>query len=127
MRQILRHVGALERLRLSSLDCVEIDDELFAAFAEEPRLMPHLHLSLQAGDDLILKRMKRRHSRAASVALCERLRRLRPVVRKLGDRADLHVVEHADHGFDVLVRSGRTPTAVIDEIAPERDTKPPTP
>ncbi len=78
VRQILRHAGSLERLRLSSLDCVEIDDELFAAFAEEPRLMPHLHLSLQAGDDLILKRMKRRHSRAASVALCERLRRLAP-------------------------------------------------
>jgi len=78
VRQILRHVGTLARLRLSSLDCVEIDDELFAAFAEEPRLMPHLHLSLQAGDDLILKRMKRRHSRAAAVALCERLRRLRP-------------------------------------------------
>ena len=76
--QILRHVRTLARLRLSSLDCVEIDDELFAAFAEEPRLMPHLHLSLQAGDDLILKRMKRRHSRAAAVALCERLRRLRP-------------------------------------------------
>jgi len=78
VRQILRHVGTLARLRLSSLDCVEIDDELFAAFAEEPRLMPHLHLSLQAGDDLILKRMKRRHSRAAAVALCERLRWLRP-------------------------------------------------
>jgi threonylcarbamoyladenosine tRNA methylthiotransferase MtaB len=78
VRQILRHVGTLERLRLSSLDCVEIDDELFAAFGDEPRLMPHLHLSLQAGDDLILKRMKRRHSRAAAVALCERLRRLRP-------------------------------------------------
>jgi len=78
VRQILRHVRTLARSRLSSLDCVEIDDELFAAFAEEPRLMPHLHLSLQAGDDLILKRMKRRHSRAAAVALCERLRRLRP-------------------------------------------------
>jgi threonylcarbamoyladenosine tRNA methylthiotransferase MtaB len=78
VRQILRHVGALSRLRLSSLDCVEIDDELVAAFADEPRLMPHLHLSLQAGDDLILKRMKRRHSRAAAVALCDRLRKLRP-------------------------------------------------
>ncbi len=78
VRQILRHVGALERLRLSSLDCVEIDDELFAGFADEPRLMPHLHLSLQSGDDLILKRMKRRHSRAAAVALTEKLRRLRP-------------------------------------------------
>jgi threonylcarbamoyladenosine tRNA methylthiotransferase MtaB len=78
VRQILRHVGTLARLRLSSLDCVEVDDELFAAFAEESRLMPHLHLSLQAGDDLVLKRMKRRHSRAAAVALCERLRWLRP-------------------------------------------------
>jgi threonylcarbamoyladenosine tRNA methylthiotransferase MtaB len=78
VRQILWHVGSLARLRLSSLDCVEIDDELLAAFAEEPRLMPHLHLSLQSGDDLVLKRMKRRHSRAAAVALCDRLRRLRP-------------------------------------------------
>ena len=78
VRQILRHVGGLARLRLSSLDCVEIDDELLEAFAEEQRLMPHLHLSLQAGDDIILKRMKRRHSRADAVALCERLRRLRP-------------------------------------------------
>ncbi len=78
VRQILRHVGGLARLRLSSLDCVEIDDELFAAFAEEPRLMPHLHLSLQAGDDLVLKRMKRRHTRAAAIALCDRLRQARP-------------------------------------------------
>ncbi len=78
VRQILRHVGMLDRLRLSSLDCIEIDDELIAAFADEDRLMPHLHLSLQAGDDLILKRMKRRHSRGDAIALCERLRRLRP-------------------------------------------------
>src|SRR5215471_9130358 len=63
VRQILKHVGGLERLRLSSLDCVEIDGALMDTFAEEERLMPHLHLSLQAGDDLILKRMKRRHSR----------------------------------------------------------------
>jgi threonylcarbamoyladenosine tRNA methylthiotransferase MtaB len=80
VRQILRHVGALARLRLSSLDCVEIDDELLAAFAEEPRLMPHLHLSLQAGADLILKRMKRRHSRADALAACARARALRPDV-----------------------------------------------
>src|SRR5262249_47380546 len=78
VRQILRHVDSLARLRLSSLDCVEIDADLVAGFADEPRVMPHLHLSLHAGDDLILKRMKRRHSRAAAVALCERLRRLRP-------------------------------------------------
>jgi threonylcarbamoyladenosine tRNA methylthiotransferase MtaB len=78
VRQILKHVGGIERLRLSSLDCIEIDDALLAAFAEEERLMPHLHLSLQAGDDLILKRMKRRHSRADAIALCDTLRRLRP-------------------------------------------------
>jgi len=78
VRQILKHVGGLERLRLSSLDCIEIDDALLDAFAAEERLMPHLHLSLQAGDDLILKRMKRRHSRADAIALCAELRRRRP-------------------------------------------------
>ena len=80
IKQILKHVPELERLRLSSIDSIEADDDLVAAFAEEPRLMPHLHLSLQAGDDLILKRMKRRHSRADAVAFCERVRRLRPDV-----------------------------------------------
>ena len=78
VKAILRGVPDLRRLRLSSLDCIEIDDALFAAVAEEERLMPHLHLSLQAGDDLILKRMKRRHSRADAVRLCERLRAARP-------------------------------------------------
>ena len=78
VKAILRDVPDLARLRLSSLDCIEIDDALFAALAEEERLMPHLHLSLQAGDDLILKRMKRRHGRADAVRLCERLRAARP-------------------------------------------------
>jgi threonylcarbamoyladenosine tRNA methylthiotransferase MtaB len=78
VRQVLKHVAGLARLRLSSLDCIEIDDDLVEAFAGEQRLMPHLHLSLQAGDDLVLKRMKRRHQRADAVALCDRLRRLRP-------------------------------------------------
>jgi threonylcarbamoyladenosine tRNA methylthiotransferase MtaB len=78
VRQILKHVGSLERLRLSSLDCVEIDPVLMDVFVEEERLMPHLHLSLQAGDDLILKRMKRRHLRGEAVALCQELRRRRP-------------------------------------------------
>jgi threonylcarbamoyladenosine tRNA methylthiotransferase MtaB len=78
VRQILKHVADLDRLRLSSLDCVEIDAGLMEAFTEEERLMPHLHLSLQAGDDLILKRMKRRHSRAQAVVLCRELRRRRP-------------------------------------------------
>jgi threonylcarbamoyladenosine tRNA methylthiotransferase MtaB len=78
VRQVLKHVGDLERLRLSSLDCIEIDTGLMDAFAEEERLMPHLHLSLQAGDDLVLKRMKRRHSRLNAIALCRELRRRRP-------------------------------------------------
>lgn len=78
VRAILKHVPELPRLRISSIDSVEADDNLLRAFAEEERLMPHLHLSLQAGDDLILKRMKRRHSRAQSVAFCDEMRHLRP-------------------------------------------------
>jgi len=78
VRAILKHVPELSRLRLSSIDSVEADTDLLKAFAEEERLMPHLHLSLQAGDDLILKRMKRRHLRAQSVAFCDEMRRLRP-------------------------------------------------
>ena len=78
VRQILRHVPELLRLRLSSIDSVEADRELIEALAGEPRLMPHLHLSLQAGDDLVLKRMKRRHSRDDAVRFCQQVRRLRP-------------------------------------------------
>lgn len=78
--QILRHVPELSRLRLSSIDQVEADTHLIGAIAAEPRLMPHLHLSLQAGDDLILKRMKRRHLRADAIRFCEHVRRLRPDV-----------------------------------------------
>jgi threonylcarbamoyladenosine tRNA methylthiotransferase MtaB len=78
VRAILRHVPELERLRLSSIDSIEADSELVAALAEEERLMPHLHLSLQAGDDLILKRMKRRHLRQDAIDFCDKLRRLRP-------------------------------------------------
>ena len=73
----LTHVPALRRLRLSSLDSVEIDDRLFALLTQEARIMPHLHLSLQAGDDMILKRMKRRHSRADAVAMVARLKTAR--------------------------------------------------
>lgn len=80
VRQILRHVPELKRLRLSSIDQVEADDELLAALADEERLMPHLHLSLQAGDDMILKRMKRRHLRADAIRFCAEARRLRPDV-----------------------------------------------
>lgn len=78
VRSILALVPELPRLRLSSIDTIEADDALIRALAEEERLMPHLHLSLQAGDDLILKRMKRRHSRTQAVTFCEEARRLRP-------------------------------------------------
>jgi threonylcarbamoyladenosine tRNA methylthiotransferase MtaB len=78
VQRILVDVPELPRLRLSSIDSVEVDSALLDAVADEPRLMPHLHLSLQAGDDLILKRMKRRHSRSDAIAFCEQVRRLRP-------------------------------------------------
>jgi threonylcarbamoyladenosine tRNA methylthiotransferase MtaB len=78
VRRLLRLVPDLPRLRLSSLDPAELDPDLLALIADEPRLMPHLHLSVQAGDDLTLKRMKRRHGRADVVRLCASLQRLRP-------------------------------------------------
>src|SRR4051794_21134781 len=78
VRQLLAALPELPRLRLSSLDPSEIDEPLWACLADEARLMPHLHLSLQAGDDLILKRMKRRHSRGEAIATARRARRLRP-------------------------------------------------
>jgi len=80
VERILKGVPALPRLRLSSLDGVEIDERLFDLIVGEPRLMPHVHLSLQAGDDMILKRMKRRHSRAQAVDLVERLHARRPEI-----------------------------------------------
>ena len=80
VKQILKHVPELPRLRLSSIDSVEADAELVDALAQDARLMPHLHLSLQSGDDLILKRMKRRHSRRDAIEFCNAVRRLRPDV-----------------------------------------------
>jgi threonylcarbamoyladenosine tRNA methylthiotransferase MtaB len=77
-KQILRHVPDLKRLRISSVDSVEVDRDLLDVIADDERLMPHLHLSLQSGDDLILKRMKRRHSRNHAIDFCAQLRRLRP-------------------------------------------------
>jgi len=77
-KQILRHVPELKRLRISSIDQVEVDRDLLDVIADDERLMPHLHLSLQSGDDLILKRMKRRHSRGDATAFCAQVRRLRP-------------------------------------------------
>ena len=80
VRRVLKLVPELPRLRLSSIDQVEVDQDLYAALAEEERLMPHLHLSLQAGDDMILKRMKRRHLREDALRFCEDVRKLRPDV-----------------------------------------------
>ncbi|SED67237.1 tRNA (N(6)-L-threonylcarbamoyladenosine(37)-C(2))-methylthiotransferase MtaB [Bradyrhizobium erythrophlei] len=77
-RQILRHVPELKRLRISSIDSIEADRDLLDVIADDPRLMPHLHLSLQSGDDMILKRMKRRHSRRDAIDFCAQVRRLRP-------------------------------------------------
>jgi threonylcarbamoyladenosine tRNA methylthiotransferase MtaB len=76
--RILRLVPDLPRLRISSIDSIEADENLMLAIATEPRLMPHLHLSLQAGDDMILKRMKRRHLRDDAIGFCEEVRRSRP-------------------------------------------------
>ena len=77
---LLRHVPELRRLRLSSFDAVEADETLLRLIADEERLLPHFHLSVQAGDNLILKRMKRRHSREEIIAFCAEIRRLRPEV-----------------------------------------------
>jgi threonylcarbamoyladenosine tRNA methylthiotransferase MtaB len=77
-KKILREVPELKRLRISSVDSIEVDRDLLEVIADEQRLMPHLHLSLQSGDDLILKRMKRRHSRQQAIDFCAGLRRLRP-------------------------------------------------
>ena len=78
VRRILDEVPELKRLRLSSIDSVEADRDLLDVLADDERLMPHLHLSLQSGDDLILKRMKRRHLRSDAIAFCDQVRRLRP-------------------------------------------------
>ncbi len=78
VQQILRHVPDLPRLRISSIDSIEADPALYEAIASDRRLMPHLHLSLQSGDDMILKRMKRRHGRAEAFEVVARLRELRP-------------------------------------------------
>jgi threonylcarbamoyladenosine tRNA methylthiotransferase MtaB len=80
VKRVLGDVPDLARLRLSSIDSIEADPDLLDAIANEPRLMPHLHLSLQSGDDLILKRMKRRHTRADAISFCKLVRRLRPDV-----------------------------------------------
>jgi threonylcarbamoyladenosine tRNA methylthiotransferase MtaB len=130
---ILARVPTLPRLRLSSLDSVEIDPLLEEIITGEPRLMPHLHLSLQAGDDMILKRMKRRHSRAQAIALVRRLKANRPELAIGADiiagfptetdemfRNSLALVEDADivfgHIFPYSPRHG-TPAARMPQVA----------
>jgi threonylcarbamoyladenosine tRNA methylthiotransferase MtaB len=78
VQAVLRHVPDLPRLRISSIDSIEADEALYDAIASENRLMPHLHLSLQSGDDMVLKRMKRRHSRADALGIIGKIRALRP-------------------------------------------------
>jgi len=134
VRRLLAAVPELRRLRLSSLDPVEIDEDLFRLIAEEPRLLPHIHLSLQAGDDMILKRMKRRHSRAQAVAVVKRLAALRPGIALGADliagfpteseamfERSLALVEECDlaflHVFPYSARAG-TPAARMPQVAP---------
>ena len=135
VERVLRLVPALPRLRLSSVDGHEIDARLFELLTGETRVMPHLHLSLQAGSDLILKRMKRRHSRAQAVALVERLKTARPEIaigadliagfptEDAGMFADtLALVDDCDivyaHIFSYSPREG-TPAARMPQVAPE--------
>ncbi len=134
VRRVLALVPDLPRLRLSSLDPVEIDEDLWMLIAQEPRFMPHLHLSLQAGDDMILKRMKRRHLRADVIDVCRRARDLRPdmafgadIIAGFPTETDamfentLRIVEECDltflHVFPYSEREG-TPAAKIPSQVP---------
>jgi threonylcarbamoyladenosine tRNA methylthiotransferase MtaB len=113
VRRLLALVPELPRLRLSSLDPVEIDDDLWRLIAEEPRLMPHLHLSLQHGADLILKRMKRRHLRADGLAVAERARRLRPDIAFGADLIAGFPTETEDHFAETLALVGEMDLAFL--------------
>lgn len=132
-RQILRHVPELKRLRISSIDQVEADRDLLDVIADDIRLMPHLHLSLQSGDDMILKRMKRRHSRQDAIDFCAQVRRLRPDIAFGADiiagfpteteemfARSLDLVEECDltflHVFPYSPRPG-TPAARMPQVA----------
>jgi threonylcarbamoyladenosine tRNA methylthiotransferase MtaB len=133
VKQILRHVPELKRLRISSIDSIEADRDLLDAIADDARLMPHLHLSLQSGDDLILKRMKRRHSRKDAIVFCAQVRRLRPDIALGADiiagfpteteamfARSLDLVEECDltllHVFPYSPRPG-TPAARMPQVA----------
>jgi threonylcarbamoyladenosine tRNA methylthiotransferase MtaB len=134
-KQILRHVPELQRLRISSIDSIEADRDLLDVIADDRRLMPHLHLSLQSGDDMILKRMKRRHSRSHAIAFCAQVRRLRPDIAFGADiiagfpteteemfARSQQLVEECDltflHVFPYSPRPG-TPAARMPQVAGE--------
>ena len=134
IERILRHVPELPRLRLSSLDCIELDARLFALAVSEPRFMPHLHMSFQAGDDMVLKRMKRRHSRADAVDTVARLKARRPDIAIGADliagfpteseemaENSLRLVEDCDivlgHVFPFSPKRG-TPAARMPQVPP---------
>jgi threonylcarbamoyladenosine tRNA methylthiotransferase MtaB len=133
VKRLLREIPELKRLRLSSIDSIEVDRDLFDAIAREERLMPHLHLSLQSGDDLILKRMKRRHARNDAIRFCAQVRSLRPDITFGADiiagfptetedmfRRSLDLVECCDltfvHVFPYSARPG-TPAARMPQVA----------
>jgi len=135
VERILRHVPDLPRLRLSSLDSVEIDERLFEIITGEPRFMPHLHMSFQAGDDMILKRMKRRHSRAQAVETVQRLKAARPEIAIGADliagfptetdemaENSLKLIDDCDivmgHIFPFSPRAG-TPAARMPQVPPQ--------
>lgn len=132
IERILRFVPELKRLRLSSLDGVEVDDRLFDLITGDTRIMPHVHLSLQSGDDMILKRMKRRHSRAQAIALVERMKAKRPEIAIGADliagfptedeamhASNLSILEACDvvhgHVFPFSPRAG-TPAARMPQL-----------
>ena len=136
VERILRHVPELPRLRLSSLDCIEMDERLFDIATGEPRFMPHLHMSLQAGDDMVLKRMKRRHSRAQAVETMARLREKRPGIAIGADliagfptetdrmhENSLRLIEECDivmaHIFPFSPKKG-TPAARMPQVPPAK-------
>ena len=135
IRRVLALVPELPRLRMSSLDPVEIDDDLWRLIAEEPRLMPHLHLSLQSGDDMILKRMKRRHLRQDAIDMCNRARDLRPDIAFGADiitgfpteteemfQNTMDIVEQCDltylHVFPYSEREGTPAAKIPDQVDP---------
>jgi len=135
VERILKHVPELPRLRLSSLDCIEMDDRLFELATGEPRFMPHLHMSFQAGDDMVLKRMKRRHMRVDAVETVKRLKAKRPEIAIGADliagfptetdemaENSLRLIEECDivmgHIFPFSPKRG-TPAALMPQVPPQ--------